>query len=479
MASYSLPGPALMGCAPSHPRKNMTDKRLLNRLFTFWRLLLSLLTLALQPHVFAQKIDWTKELKNWNGKTLRVIMIQDPWVKAFDTIDQEFEKLTGAKVTIESFGYDDTHQKEVLLGSSKSDAYDIVVLDSPWVGEFAQGGFVDNLKERIDADAQVIAWNDFVPSFCQVATWKGQIIAIPFGAYFVLWNYRSDLFQQAGLSKPVTLDDYRNAAKVFTKNKKFPGIYGAALCNQRGAPVGQAYFEYIYNFGGKPFASLYPGSPDPYADMTPLLNSPESIAVVQFFKDMLAYEPPGAVNMAWDQRANSFATGRVAEVNEWSVRQLFYDDPNRSQVTGKYDTTIFPHKEGVQPCPPLGGWVMGINTYPKQKDLAWDYIKWFTSQETHKKFVLQGGPPSRLSTMQDAEVLAKLPWVKTVYETQSKTFADCRPRIPESFQIIDTVGLRISEALEGKVSIEAAMNQANSEITALLKSKGYKMGQAP
>jgi len=134
----------------------MTDKRLLNRLFTFWRLLLSLLTLALQPHVFAQKIDWTKELKNWNGKTLRVIMIQDPWVKAFDTIDQEFEKLTGAKVTIESFGYDDTHQKEVLLGSSKSDAYDIVVLDSPWVGEFAQGGFVDNLKERIDADAQVM-----------------------------------------------------------------------------------------------------------------------------------------------------------------------------------------------------------------------------------------------------------------------------------------------------------------------------------
>jgi multiple sugar transport system substrate-binding protein len=81
--------------------------------------------------------------------------------------------------------------------------------------------------------------------------------------------------------------------------------------------------------------------------------------------------------------------------------------------------------------------------------------------------------------MQDSEVLGKLPWVKTVFESQSKTFADCRPRIPESFQIIDTIGLRISEALQGKASIEAAMNQANDEITALLKSKGYKIGKVP
>ena len=448
----------------------MIRKTRLKIAFTLCLLLLSRFSAC------AQGVDWTKELKKADGKTLRIIMIQDPWVKAFGTINQEFEKLTGAKVTIDSFSYDDTYQKEVLLGNSKSDAYDVVVLDSPWVGQFAQSGGVDDLKERIDANKQVVAWDDFVPSFIQVADWKGKIVGIPFGAYFVLWNYRSDLFQQAGLPKPVPLDDYNTQAKFFTKHDKFPGIFGAALNNQRGSGVGQAYFEFIFNFGGKPFASLYPGSPDPYADMTPMLNSPESIATVQFFKDMLAYEPPGALNMGWDQRANAFASGRVAMAAEWSVRQLFYDDPSRSKIAGKYDTQIFPHKESVEPCPPLGGWVMGINSNSKQKELAWDYIKWFTSQETHKKFVLLGGPPSRLSTMQDSEILSKLPWVKTVYESQSKTFADCRPRIPESFQIIDTIGLRISEALQGQVSIEDAMKRANDEITTLLKGKGYKMG---
>jgi multiple sugar transport system substrate-binding protein len=423
----------------------------------------------------AQNVDWKAELKKADGKTLRIIMIQDPWVKAFDTIDQEFQQLTGAKVVVDSYSYDDVHQKEVLAGNNKSDSYDVVVLDSPWVGEFQQGGYIEDLKPYVAKDAAIIAWDDFVPSFQEVATWKGQYVGIPFGAYFVMFNYRTDLFQQAGLQAPKTIEDFEKAAKTFTKNPKFPGLYGTALNNQRGAAVGQAYFEYIFNFGGKPFKSMYPGSPDQYADMTPLLDSPESIAVVNWFKSMLQYEPPGALNIGWDQRANAFANGRIALVAEWSVREPIYADPNRSSVVGKFATEVFPHKEGVKAVPPLGGWVMGINTYSKQKDLAWDYIKWFTSKETHKKFVLIGGPPSRLSTMRDPEVLQKVPWSNTIDETQRLTFADCRPRIPESFQIIDKVGLHISEALEGQISVEAAMKKANQEIGDLLKKAGYKV----
>ena len=438
-----------------------------------WLTPLFCVAVAFSAH--AQGVDWSKELKKADGKTLRIIMIQDPWVKAFDTIDQEFQKLTGATVAVDSYSYDDVHQKEVLMGNSKSDSYDVVVLDSPWVGEFQQGGYVMDLKPYVAKDSAILAWDDFVPSFQQVATWKDQYVGVPFGAYFVMFNYRTDLFKQAGLQPPKTIEDFRNSAKTFTGNSKFPGLVGTALCNQRGAAVGQAFFEYIFNFGGKPFASVYPGSPDMYGDMTPLFSSPESIATVQFFKDMLQYEPPGALNIAWDQRANAFATGRIALVAEWSVRVPIYADKNRSRVVGKFDTQIFPYKDGVKPVPPLGGWVMGINTYSKQKDLAWDYIKWFTSKETHKKFVFLGGPPSRLSTMQDPEVLEKVPWAKTIYETQSLTFADCRPRIPESFQIIDKVGFHVSEALQGSVSIQDAMKAADQEIGGLLKGAGYKV----
>jgi multiple sugar transport system substrate-binding protein len=439
--------------------------------------LLIVLSFVLLPISFASAqggIDWDAELGDWSGKTLKIIMIGDPWVGAFEEIDKEFEELTGAEVIVDAYGYDATHEKEVLDGTSQSSDYDVVVLDSPWVGEFAEGGFVEDLTPYIEAtDPAIVAWDDFVPSFQEVSQWKGQIVGIPFGAYFVMLHYRTDLFEEAGLAVPETIDEWKAAAEALTKD----GLYGVALNNQRGSPVGQAYFEYIFGMGGKPFESLYPGSPDPYADMTPLLDSPESIATVQLFIDMLQYEPVGAENLAWDERAALFATGQVAMVSAWTVRTPGFANPEQSTVTDKFATAVFPHAEGAEPVPPLGGWVMGINKYSEQKDMAWDYIKWFTSQETHKKFVLAGGPPSRISTMQDPDIIAAQPWTPIVYETQAYTFADCRPRIPESSEIITTIGDYISSAIVGDMTAEEAMKAADEEIGQLLKDAGYVVNQ--
>jgi multiple sugar transport system substrate-binding protein len=419
-------------------------------------------------------IDWGTELGDWSGKTLKVIMIQDPWVGAFDTLDKEFEDLTGAKVVIDSYGYDQTQEKEVLVGTSQSTDYDVVVFDSPWIGQFAESGFVEDLTPYIDkTNPDIIAWDDFVTPFQVVPEWKGEIIGIPFGAYFVMLHYRTDLFEQAGLQPPQTFTEWEAAAAALTKGN----VYGTALNNQRGSPVGQAWFEYIYAMGGKPFASEYPGSPDPYADMTPQFATPEGIAVTQLFIDMLKYEPPGAENFAWDERATTFTVGQTAMVNAWSVRTPGFANPDQSAIVGKWATTLFPHKEGVDPASPLGGWVMGINKFSEQKDMAWDYIKWFTSPETHKKFVLAGGPPSRLSTMQDPDVLAAEPWVSTLYEAQQTAYPDCRPRIPESFQIISTVGDYVSQAITGQMTAEEAMKAADADIGKLLKDAGYVVNQ--
>lgn len=419
--------------------------------------------------------DWEGKLGDHSGKTLHIIMIQDPWVDAFDQINPAFEQLTGASVQVDAFGYDATHEKEVLAGASKSDEFDVAVLDSPWIGEFAEGGFVDDLKPRIKEDADIVQFDDFVPEFQTVAEWDGEVVGIPFGAYFVMLHYRTDLFEQAGLEPPETIEEWKAAAETFTDNPDFPGVSGTALNNQRGAPVGQAWFEYIWNFGGRPFESTKPGSKDPYANMTPLMDTPEGVAVTQLFVDMLAVQPPGAESFAWDERATTFSVGQTAMVNAWSVRTPGFTDPEQSRVGDTFATTLFPHVEGVEPIPPLGGWVMGINSASGQKDLAWDYIKWFTSPAIHKQFVLAGGPPSRLSTMQDPDVLAAQPWADTLFESQKLTYAEVRPRIPEAFQIIDIVGFHVSRAVQGQVSAEEAMRAADAEVGQLLKKAGYRV----
>lgn len=413
----------------------------------------------------------------YEGETIRIIMIQDPWVNAFAEINPVFEELTGATVQIDAFGYDDTYANEVLAGSQGSDEYDIVVLDSPWIGQFAESGFVDDLTDRIEADADIVEYDDFVEVFQDVAEWNGTITGIPFGAYFIMTHYRTDLFEQAGLDAPTTIEEWRAAAELFTDNPDFPNIYGTALNNQRGAAIGQAWFEYIWNFGGRPFESTFPGSEDPYANMTPLFDSPESIAVVETFIEMLEFQPPGAESFAWDERATTFGVGQTAMVNAWSVRTPGFTDPDQSSVGEDFATTLFPHVEGVEPIPPVGGWLMGINSAidDERKDRAWDYIKWFTSAEVHRDFVLAGGPPSRVSTLQDPDVIAAQPWAETLFESQAMSFAEVRPRIPEAFEIIDTVGLHVSRAVQGEATPEEAMAQANAEIAELLRNAGYRV----
>jgi multiple sugar transport system substrate-binding protein len=120
---------------------------------------------------------------------------------------------------------------------------------------------------------------------------------------------------------------------------------------------------------------------------------------------------------------------------------------------------------------------MGINTFSEQKDFAWDYIKWFTSQETLKQFVLAGGPPARLSHMEDPDILSEQFWIETVAESHPYTYADCRPRIPESSEIITTIGNYVSQAVVGEMSVEEAMQAADEEIATLLKDAGYVVNQ--
>lgn len=421
-------------------------------------------------------IIWEDQLGDYTGKTLNVIMIADPWVPAFEVVNPEFEELTGANVIIDSYGYDPTHEKEVLEATQKSGAFDVVVLDSPWVGEFWELGAVDDLVPYIEKeDPELIQYNDFLEVFREISDWKGHIVGMPFGAYFVTLYYRSDLFDKEGLTPPTNFDEWKEIAATFTNNPNYPDMYGLAMNNQQGSCVGQAWFEYIWNFGGKPFNSCYPGSPDPYADVTPMINSPEGIAATELMIEMLEYQPEGALSVAWDERSQYFASGTVAMISAWSVRTPIFMDPERSNIVDKWGVAVIPAEEGVTPVPPVGGWVMGISSAGTQKDLAWDYIKWFTSPEIHKKFIDAGGPPSRYSTLQDPELSSKYWWFGTLEESAGMAYADCRPRIPESFEIISTVGLYVSRALTGELSAEEAMNRANDEVRDILENAGYNM----
>lgn len=420
----------------------------------------------------AQEIDWKSQLGDHAGKTLHVMTITDPFIDSMNATKAGFTDLTGAAVEIDGYGYDALHEKELLACSQNDGGYDVLLIDGIWLGEFAEAGCLDSAQGKIDEAPEIYAWDDYTPAAAGQASWEGEHICLPVGIYYELMYYRTDLFDKAGIAVPQTFDELKKAAATFTNNPDFPDVYGYAMNNKRGAAAGQQWFEWIYSAGGKPWASNDIGAAEPYADQTPLLNSPESVDLVQFFHDMTAYGPPGVESFAWDERANAFAAGKLAMINDWSVRAQIANDPSQSQIAGKFKAALMPHKDGGKTITPVGGWIACVNTHGEQKDAAWDYLKWFASKPVHRDFVLAGGPPSRLSAMEDAEVQAKFPWTSVLLEGQKDSWAEVRPRNSVAFQLIDTVGAHVNKAIIGEVSAKDAMDAANADVTKLLKDNG-------
>jgi len=434
----------------------------------------SAFTLAFSVGGGAIAADWAAELGDYSGQTLAVQVIQDPFIDSLKEVSPDWTAITGADVIVEGFGYDPLHEKQILACSQSDDQYDVLFIDGIWVGEFVEAGCLDPVEERVAAtDPEIAATDDYVESFAGQAYWEGTLQCLPIAGYWHMLHYRKDLFAEAGLEPPETFDELMAAAKFFAESPDYPDVAGMAMNFQRGSAAGQQFFEWIYSAGGKPWESNYPGSEDAYADQTPLFNSPQAVEMVQFFKDMVPYGPPGVEQFAWDERANAFTQGKVAMINNWSVRTPLFTDPEISKVTDKFDVAMFPHAEGAESVPPVGGWIMCINQHTDQKDMAWDYMKWLASPEIHKQFVLAGGPPSRHSAMADADINAAMPWVPTLYESAKVGWQEGRPRHSMTFEMIDALGLQVNRAIVGDATPQEAMDEANANVTKMLTRAGY------
>ena len=417
---------------------------------------------------------FTAGLKNkYAGKQLHLIMINDPFLPAFNKMADAFTALTGAKVSVDTFGYDATYQKEVLACGQNDKTYDIVVFDVPWTQKFVSCS--DPLNAYVKkTNRALLQYDDFFPVMREASQWDGKMIGLPFAPYFVLQSYNAKYYKSLGLQPAKTLDQFVSNAAAATKNSKLPAVYGTAMNNQSGSAVGQAFFEYIYNIpGGKPFMSEYPGSQKPYSNMTPMFASKQGVAVVEMFKKLIASEPPGALNSAWQQRQTAFATGHVAAVNEWDVTTPSLSDPKQSTVVNDFAASDFPSNGKL--VTQVGGWTMALDKNGTQKELALDFMTWFTSKETSLAFSAAGGFPNRTSVLNDPALNKQYPWYATLKSSVPTAFADCRPRVSQSFDIINTLGTYIGKALAGSMSTKDAMLGADREIGTMLKKAGYRV----
>ena len=378
----------------------------------------------------------------------------DQYVGAFRYLLPRFAAKTGIVINLDELGYTDLYQKLNSDFVAHTAQYDLMTTDIVWSGQFAANKNTLDLTDLIAKEKASIKPEDIPAVMWTQGEYLGKQYSFPLGGYANVLNYRKDLFDAKGIKPPTTQEEMFDDAKALTDSAK--GIYGIALLGA-GSAGAQDFMVFVQQHGGTILDK----------DGKPKVNTPENAKTLEFFASLFKYAPPGNADYWWDQRETAFRSGKVAMMEGWSIARADYEDPSLSSVVGKVDITKAPTSKGVAVTYGFGGWGIAINadSDKRKQEAAWEFIKWLSSPEVQKEWVLHRGPPLRLSTMQDPDVVKVMPWMPLLQDSFVKGDGNYRPRIPQYSIIEDALGTYVNAFLVGKeTSAQAALDKAQAQI---------------
>lgn len=412
-----------------------------------------------------------------NGETIRILAIGDPVFQVMQRIHSQMEQMAEGTIELEVRPFDVLRQQVLLNAQNPESRYDIIAVDLPQFGEYKT--FLTDLTELIEQ-------NGFDGSDFHEVAWKGAVhdgkhLGIPIQPHPEILAYRKDLFEEAGLSAPVTTDDVLAAAKKLHGSK--PELSGICWNAARGTPLGQTFIQVLGAFGHPPIALTeldgdYDISNINPENMKPLLDTPQAHGVAEYLEALMDVSPPGVLNMAWDERVRVFAQGGCSMTYIWSGRSAIYELDEAAPARGKVGYVPHPHGPDGRNVSTLGGWYLGVptNLASDRVDLAWRSIEWLTSPEMMKEYSKHGNCVSpRHSVSADPEVVERCPVIPFVDEmaTKGQLAGWQRPPVPELQQIVDVLGTEMHEMLAGKKAADEAVAESQRLVDRIMVRAGY------
>lgn len=417
----------------------------------------------------AQSTLWSK----LRGQTIVVNVPSHPHYAVAKTIIPEFTAATGIKVELDEMQYLRLKDAQVLqMGKARCD-YDVVVYVIMWKTEYVQRGFLVEL-EPLFANPE-LAMPDYDRADVIKAYWEGlglvggprgylpgpgaKLYGLPYGAECSVLAYRKDVFAKHGLKVPETYDDMLAAARV-VKDKE-PGMGGLTQRAQAGHQVTTGWLNHLTPYDGLVIDDAY----------RPMVAEPNAIRAAQVYKEFIDTGPVGGAAFDFGQMANAFLQGQAAMYCD--TISIF--GPARNPASSKVVDTVgyALHPKAAKHSGELGGFGMAIPKASAHKEAAFAFMQWMTAKAQDVKVTARGGQPMRTSTLDHPDV-AKIYPVEIYRECLKIANPDWRPIINEWTEISEKVlGVRLSEAITGRISVEAALRDASGQIKGILERAGY------
>jgi multiple sugar transport system substrate-binding protein len=253
-------------------------------------------------------------------------------------------------------------------------------------------------------------------------------------------------------------DQYRDIAEWFTRPEK--GFYGTAIQGKRHEALWYEWLNFLYSFGGD-MMEVSAGS-----ECGPIIvNSPEAVASLEYYKSLMKYSPPDTLNYFWDDVMALMQQDKVYELIMWNdATYAVAEDKEASKVAGRMGFDIVPQGKGGK-VGQVEGWTYLIPKYSKNKEAAFLFIQWMMGFDQQLDQHLNGGASSRPDVYANPRVQA-ISYSKASMDTNAVAIP--KPTIPESPELTDILVREISGYLSGSKSAQAALDAAALDMNRLL-----------
>lgn len=376
---------------------------------------------------------------------------------------ERLQRETGIQINVTQMPFPQYREKLLILLRQGASDVDIVGISNSW-----WDGSINRYLlplEDLMAKRPLENPSDIVADY--LYTVGSHNYAVPFRIGPMVLHYRKDLYQKYGLAVPKTMEDYYKNAKVITEGEKGE-TYGAFMMGEQSFFSLWDWTSYLYSFGGKFLDS---------ADLQKakvVVNSPQGIEAMRFVTRMNreGLFPPGTLTNTWSHFISLMQQGKIAQGIQWSVYMQPVVDPAKSTVADKI---------GWAECPAGAatglnggrtgtvGWGLFIPRAAKNKEAAWDVMRWVTKPDSDLYMALRGGGPFRKSTITSPSYkeIAKVPEVLIGALSRGAPVWDPVGTLPRASEIIDKSVVEIAGALSGNLDPAAACNNIARHIKEL------------
>jgi multiple sugar transport system substrate-binding protein len=291
------------------------------------------------------------------------------------------------------------NNKALLEATGKTGAYD-VLMQNLHVPALANINALEPLDTYIKRDSFPIE-----KMIDNGVTYKGQVWGIPVRGDVRVLHYNADLFKAAGLDPdkpPKTLAEYEQYATTLTKNGKYGQV--------RNPNNVDNFTSLLFQFGGEFINSNF----------EPVYNSDAGVKALQYMIDELkrGVVDPQSISLDYSSEMALYFSGDAAMFDSWPARYIDSGMPEKSKIVGSNRVAALPGAASL-----VSGWHMVMFNTTKDKDAAWEFMKFVADPVNQKEVILRGGDcnPTHLDVLNDAELQAKYEVLRAVSDSFSKT----------------------------------------------------------